>query len=216
MKNTLSFFAAILVSSLVMQARNPEPVNPILGDEGFVAQHGRTPTMDDSEAERIRTHLQRVIHLLRAAAPAGLGAEKSARRSNLLDALEDYIAAGEFPRNTVFPGRRPVFIDPEGRLCAVGYLVAKSSGREAAEKIAASHRYDYLLEMNEPLVNSWAEENGFTLRELASIQPTYSDFNFAFIIRANDITSGLIAYYPFNSNSLDESGNSRHLGIVQK
>jgi hypothetical protein len=103
-----------------------------------------------------------------------MDAEKSARRVNLIDSLEDYVAAGEFPRNTVFPGRRPVFIDPDGRLCAVGYLVAVSSGREAAEKIAASHRYDYLLEMNEPLVDSWAEENGFTLRELASIQPSYN------------------------------------------
>lgn len=55
-----------------------------------------------------------------------------ARRANL-GRLRAYRLAGEFPRNTVAPGRRiPIFIDEEGRLCAMAHLVMTSGHEEAA------------------------------------------------------------------------------------
>src|SRR5690349_14977575 len=85
----------------------------------------------DPEAERIRRHLDAVVAQLRAA-DHDLDDATLARRDALIDALEVYAATGAFPKNHVYPGRRPVFIDPHGTLCAVGHLVAVSAGRDAA------------------------------------------------------------------------------------
>lgn len=167
------FALSILSAAPPADALSPlAPVNAIVGDAGFVAEHHRAPTAADSEVDRIRAHLRYVIAELRSA-PAPFGPAALARRAALLEALTGYAAAGVFPQNHVHPGRRPVFIDADGTLCAVGYLVTEASGREAAEALAARHRYDYVLDMHDDALDAWAAEHGFTLRELAMIQPSY-------------------------------------------
>src|SRR5690606_35008697 len=147
----------------------------IIGDEGFIAEHGRAPGAQDPEVERIQAHLRHVIARLRAETEGLRSLDQTilARRVALIDALEVYAERGVFPTNHVDPGRRPVFIDPYGVLCAVAHLVAEASGRALAEELAARHRYDYILDMNDPALESWAAEHGFSLHELAMIQPTY-------------------------------------------
>ncbi len=163
----------VLLSLLLgSRAEAPEPVNPIVGDAGFVAAHGRAPTSEDAEVTRIQAHLRYVIAQLRGATTTFVGAPL-AERERLLTVLEGYAAAGRFPQNHVVAGRRPVFIDAHGNVCAVGALVVDASGRAAAEAIAAQHRYDYVMDMNDPALVAWAGEHGFTLRELAMIQPSY-------------------------------------------
>ncbi|HYE96665.1 MAG TPA: hypothetical protein VD962_10685 [Rubricoccaceae bacterium] len=149
------------------------PINAVLGDASFVATFGRAPSAADGEELRIRTHLAHVEWLLRARDVSGLSPEVRAERTRLLDALAAYREAGAFPRNTTQPGRTPVFIDEAGQICAVGYLIEQSDGRDAAERIAAAHRYDRIAEMPEALLRSWAGTHGFTLTELAMIQPEY-------------------------------------------
>jgi hypothetical protein len=147
--------------------------NHHLGDDSFIARHGRAPTPADSEVSRMRVHLQYVRELLgsrHATAP-----EREARRAQLLGYLDDYIAKGVTPVNTYVPWRNPVFIDARGNVCAVGYLIERSVGRALAERIAATHRLDYLEDIAAamPEVAAWAASSGFTLQELASIQPGY-------------------------------------------
>ena len=44
-----------------------------------------------------------------------------------------------------------------------------------AEKINAEHQYDYLMDMNEPVIAEWASAHGLTLEECATIQPSYGN-----------------------------------------
>ena len=92
----------------------------------------------------------------------------------MLQLLHEYWNAGVFPNNYDYPGeRRPCFIDRNGNICAVGYLIEMTAGRETAETINERHQYDYIADMNEESVKNWAEEYGLTLEECAMIQPAY-------------------------------------------
>lgn len=152
-----------------------QPVNAVLGDESFVATFGTTPTASTPEDLRLKTHLSYVEGLLRARDVRHLTPEQQERRNALLDRLRAYWKAGIFPRNTERPNRTPVFIDEEGRLCAVGYLIAESEGLEAVEKIDERFHLAYVEEIDAPMLEEWAEAHGFTRHELAMIQPMYCD-----------------------------------------
>ncbi len=158
--------------SLSSRAEALEPVNAVVGDAGFIAAYGRAPTSEDAEITRIRAHLRYVIARLRATETM-VSAAPLVERERLLGVLERYAEAGRFPHNHYVAGRRPVFIDEHGNVCAVGALVEHASGRAAAEAIAAAHRYEYVLEMDAPALDVWADAHGFTVRELAMIQPGY-------------------------------------------
>lgn len=146
--------------------------NHHLGDEAFLAEYGRPPTEAD-EKLRIRTHFLAVQKLL-LARPA-TKPELASKRAAILAHFADYIAKGTTPKNAHLPWRTPVFIDDEGTICAVGYLIEQTAGRSVAEKVASGHRYSYLEEIAKdlPEVKQWVEQSGLTLEELASIQPGY-------------------------------------------
>ena len=147
--------------------------NHHLGDDGVAAALDHAPAAID-EPTRMHLHLAHVRDWL-AARPA-TRPELAVRRAELLGYLDDYIAAGVTPENTRLPWRTPVFIDDDGRICAVGYLIERSVGRALAERVAARHRYDFLEDIAAaiPEVASWATASGFSLDELASIQPGYA------------------------------------------
>ena len=147
--------------------------NHHLGDDSFVAAFGRAATAADSEQVRMQTHL-RYVRTMLAQRPAS-APMLVRQREALLSYLDDYIALGITPRNRHVNHRSPVFIDDDGHICAVGYLIERSVGRAVAEKIAASHRYDYLetIAASIPAAQAWVAASGFTLTELASIQPGY-------------------------------------------
>ncbi|MBP9086419.1 MAG: hypothetical protein KBG15_09905 [Kofleriaceae bacterium] len=161
----------------------PQPSTPIalrdganhhLGDDSFIAAFGRPPTAHDTEQVRMHTHL-RYVRAMLAQQPA-TAPTLVRQRQALLSFLDDYIALGITPRNRHVAHRSPVFIDDDGHICAVGYLIERSVGRAVAEKIAATHRYDYLetIVATMPAAQAWVAASGFTLTELASIQPGYT------------------------------------------
>jgi hypothetical protein len=164
---------AILILCVASTAYADYGANHHLGDAGFIAHHGRPPTAGE-EAERVHEHLVYVRELLgqgSATRPA-----LATRRAELLAYLDEYIAAGITPKNSYVPWRSPVFIDADGRICAVGYLIERTAGRPAAEAIAREHRLDFLEDIAaaSPDVRAWIAGSGFTLDELASIQPGYN------------------------------------------
>jgi hypothetical protein len=150
-----------------------EPVNAVIGDRSFRATFGEAPDRATDGRLRLRTHLAYVEGLLRSRDVGHLSVEQRERRSALLDRLRGYWRRGVFPSNDYRPTRTPVFIDRQGRLCAVGHLIATSAGREAARGINERSQLELIREMDAPAVERWAERNGFTLRELAMIQPMY-------------------------------------------
>src|SRR5262249_18816629 len=146
---------ALLLSVSVLAA-SPALADPLgyrdganhhLGDDSFIAAFGRAPGVRDGERLRMHTHLVYVRAWL-AARPA-TRPELAAHRAELLGYLDDYIAHGTTPQNTHLGWRSPVFIDDDGTICAVGYLIERSVGRDVAERIAAKHRYDHLEDIAE-------------------------------------------------------------------
>ena len=154
---------------------NSSPVNAIIGDASFIAEFGRSPNASIDEKLRLRTHLRHVEQILRSRNTDHLPIELQEKRSDMLDLLHQYWIAGVFPRNHDHPDqRKPCFIDRDGNICAVGFLVERTAGREVAEQINARHKYDLLIEMDLPLLNQWIAGSGLTLEECAMIQPTYN------------------------------------------
>ncbi len=124
--------------------------------------------------ELIALHLSLVEQALRAKDTKGLSAAQKANRKNCLDHLHEYWLAGNFPINEDYSYRTPIFIDNHDNFCAVGYLI-KASGNEAIiRKIAANTNDAYVKDMRYPELGAWANEYGFSINELAWIQPTYS------------------------------------------
>ncbi|CAN5724153.1 hypothetical protein BH11MYX3_BH11MYX3_16650 [soil metagenome] len=172
---------SLLVSSTALAL--PPGSDPVLksganhhiGDDSFVDAFGRPPTSHDAERVRMTTHLQHVRDWL-ASRPA-TRPELRAKRAAILAAFDVYIAKGTTPKNSNLPWRTPVFIDEEGTICAVGYLIESSAGRALPEAIAKRHRYDFIeaIAADRPEVATWVAESGFTLEEIGSIPPAYSE-----------------------------------------
>jgi hypothetical protein len=149
--------------------------NHHIGDESFIEKFGRPPTAQDPEGVRMTTHLQHVHDWL-ASRPA-TRPELAAKRAAILAALERYIAKGTTPRNLDLPWRTPVFIDEEGTICAVGFLIESTAGRALPEQIAKVHRYDFIEDIAAamPEVQQWIADSGLTLEEIQTIQPAYEE-----------------------------------------
>jgi hypothetical protein len=148
--------------------------NHHLGDDSFGTATGHGPLAIHTEAQRMQTHLKYVRAVLGAG--SATRPEFAPRRAELLSLLDAYIDKGATPKNAHLPWRSPVFIDDEGTICAVGYLIERTRGRAFAELIAREHRYDYLEDIaaKKPEVADWIANSGFALTELASIQPGYN------------------------------------------
>lgn len=152
-----------------------DQVNAIVGNAGYVAATGQAPTTATNDEARVQAHLAYAEQVLRSQLAAGFNPALARRRAHLLDLLHRYWVKGVFPRNFDYPGeRRPCFIDRDGRLCAVGYLVAETAGRPVAECINAAHQYDLIADMHTPVLARWVRESGLSTAECALIQPNYN------------------------------------------
>jgi hypothetical protein len=201
----LAAVLAVALSSTAAYALPPnspyrEGANHHVGDASFIAKFGRRPTARDSEAVRMHEHFAYVRALLAARPPTK--PELAAQRAKILAAFDAYIAKGTTPENEHLPWRTPVFIDDHHTICAVGYLIEQTAGRELAEKIAARHRYDLLddIAADMPEVRDWVAASGLTLEELASIQPAYTE------PEANTWRTWDLAKHPHPDGAYDHGG----------
>lgn len=130
---------------------------------------------ENAEVARIQDHLTAVLRSLRADAPAHLTPRQLAARQTAIGWLEEYRAAGTFPHNHVHPeGRVPVFVDPHGTPCAVGYLMLRSGEHELVEEIVRTDNLVRVPELaGDERLDAWLDEHGLTLAEAARIQPMY-------------------------------------------
>ena len=106
---------------------------------------------------------------------SGLTRAQRERRAANIAVLGEYRARGHYPRNTEFPGRRvPYFMDSEGTLCALPYLMARSGERDLVVRVAATHNNSYVGDLaGEPELLRWLEREGLTLEDAARIQPMH-------------------------------------------
>ncbi len=148
-------------------------INPLIGDVSYEKKFGRLPGESTDEKTRIQTHLEYVEMLLRKKDMSNMPQAARNKRNNLLNLLHEYHLAAKFPANYDHAERRPCFIDRDGNICAVGYLVEKTAGRSLAEKINQQYKYDNIADMKTPELLAWVETSGLTAEECAMIQPTY-------------------------------------------
>lgn len=128
-----------------------------------------------SDTERIAYHLGQVIE--RLGTETIQDPQIAARRSALLRSLKEYQLAARFPINTKHSVRSPYFIDDFGTACAVGHLMIESDHEELALQIKEDHNFDYIADIQTEGIGEWASAYGFTLDELALIQPAYPPGN---------------------------------------
>lgn len=121
----------------------------------------------------IAAHLMLTEQTLRSRDVSGLTVKQKQNRFILLDKLKGYYEAGVFPVNDYLPYKNPVFIDRSGTHCAVGFLMQQSGNDKLAQSINAAEKFAYVHQIKTPGVKEWANENGFTVEELAWIQPGY-------------------------------------------
>lgn len=133
----------------------------------------KTTVRFNSEAERIAAHLHRVQEHLSTHIPTEISPAARSHRQSLMRSLDNYADRSVFPLNDLVPGRSPVFIDELGNACAVGHLMIMSGDEALAERIRAEMNLAYVHDIALPEVAAWAATNGFTIDELAWIQPTY-------------------------------------------
>ena len=169
----------VLLASATALAQSPNTAaafrpgaNHHIGDDAFVAKYHREPTLGD---EKLRMHEHFLAAKALLSSRPATRPELEGRRKQILAAFDEYIAKGTTPKNGHLPWRTPVFIDDEHTICAVGYLIERTVGRDVAERVAATHRYAYLEEIAAamPEVATWVKTSGFTLDELSTIQPGY-------------------------------------------
>lgn len=169
-------------------------INAVIGDLSYVDKTGAEPPPGADGDERVRIHLAFVHDLLSRRDISALPHELRQAREDHLARLREYIDAGVFPRNRAYLGEnRPCFIDDDGRICAVGYLVERSAGRDVAERINAKFQYSFLGEMKLPELDDWIARSGLSPIELAMIQPEYEpptpcDNDFAVYVTTSGMT----------------------------
>jgi hypothetical protein len=180
---TLKFtFTFILLFSFLgcnqITTHTTQSVNAIIGDLSFIDFFGKQPNKNYDETLRLQTHLNYAENQLRKSDVSHLTEKQLENRQTALNFLHEYWTNGVFPKNYDYSDQRiPCFIDKEGNICAVGYLIEKTAGRTVAEKINNKFKYEYLLAMNDNGIDSWMDTYGLTKKECAMIQPTYEPIN---------------------------------------
>ncbi len=150
-------------------------INAVIGDISYLVAYGQLPGPAVAADHRVRVHLEYVHSLLSHRDVTHLTPQQKQNRSKHLQHLRRYIDAGEFPKNRFYTDQnRPCFIDDKGRICAVGYLVETSAGRDVAEAINDKFQSAFLWRMTGDVLSAWVESSGFSMLELCMIQPGYA------------------------------------------
>lgn len=192
-------------------------INPVIGD--ISAYKSGTIANNLSEEERITTHLKYVESVLRKTKCSNKTLQN--RRNMLLNVLLDYIKKGDYPSNYDHPEeRKPCFIDKNGNICAVGYLIEQSAGRKTAEYINSKFQYTNLLNMHDALLDAWINQSGFSKMELAMIQPTYgggngtqNELNREYGIASAMLGGASLGISMMNASQINKNPNSKFVPV---
>lgn len=105
-------------------------------------------------------------------------------RRRQIDRLRAYRTAGKFPlgKGLFAPQlahrrlREPLFVDPDGTPCAVGYLMQRSGWTAEVAEIAKATPGVHIEEVSSGPIVDWVLRSGLTQDEATLIQPDYTKF----------------------------------------
>lgn len=163
------FLATSLRPSSTSGTPSTQSIDRIIGAGGFnVIFPIRS---GPGQIEQITARLAYIEHLLRSRDVSAWPAPLRAERARNIDRLREYRLRGIYPRNEDHPDKPlPCFIDNHGAICAVGYLVEQSAGRDVAEWINQRYQYATVAEMDSPALTAWIARSGLTKAEVMTIQ----------------------------------------------
>jgi hypothetical protein len=98
----------------------------------------------------------------------------SQQRAAQIARLRAYAQAASFPENRVRPGMLNVFIDSNGRLCAVANLLALSGHRALVDQTARANNFIRFADVQGGALMAWALSSGLTREEIVRIQEPYA------------------------------------------
>jgi hypothetical protein len=154
-------------------------VNPHWSEIPLTNEQARQVRQASSYHELIQLHLEFVTGIL-TDGTASFAADEPTRQKRLalLDSLTDYYERSVFPINNKAPYPTPVFVDDIGTHCAVGYLLHASGYDDLVGQIANENNLAYVRELKQDYneLGVWAKQHGFSVEELAWIQPLYMFF----------------------------------------
>jgi HEAT repeat protein len=105
-------------------------------------------------------------------APAPADPAIAARRAFVIDALRDYRERGDFGINRAYDGSRvPLFVDSDGRRCAVAWLLDRTGQGDLTLAIQRRCNEAWLVELAaDPVLAAWLTTHGLSAEEAARIQ----------------------------------------------
>jgi hypothetical protein len=127
-----------------------------------------------NEQDLLVFHIQTLEKIFLSRSLSSLNETQQQARQRNLQVLNQYWHLRDCPRNYYIPYRIPVFIDEEGRYCAVAYLMLHSGKKEFCEAVQKTTNNIYIRQIANPSFNEWQQNSGLTLDELAWIQPGYT------------------------------------------
>ncbi len=172
----LFLLVTITSSSLASNCRKLNEVNAewMNNSDGQVLAESFNTNANLVFNDWITTHLMLVEQTLRMRPLEHLTSKQKENRLKLLGDLNTYWRNASYPINDYLTYKNPVFIDRNGTHCAVGYLMQQSGAEWLARAIDADNKFVFVKNIETKGVAEWTVENGFTIDELAWIQPGYT------------------------------------------
>jgi hypothetical protein len=133
-----------------------------------------TAPLITNEQDLLVFHIQTLEKIFLGRSLPNLSETQQQARQRNLQVLNQYGHLHDCPRNYYIPHRIPVFIDEDGRYCAVAYLMLHSGKQEFCEAVQKTTNNIYIRQIDHPTFNEWQQNSGLSLDELAWIQPGYS------------------------------------------
>jgi len=104
------YLVFLILFSVKFALAENQPVNSLIGDDGYRMITGVYPHKGTSEKLRVKYHLLYAEYLLRSKDVSHLSAIKKRRRKRILDYLHAYALAGKYQKNFDFKNERLYFI----------------------------------------------------------------------------------------------------------
>lgn len=126
-----------------------------------------------NEQDLLSFHIRTLQQIFWQRSTAHLSPTQQHQRQQHLKVLNEYWQRRDCPRNYYLPYRNPVFIDHEGRYCAVGYLMLKSGKEKFCKVVQKTNNFIYIRQIRSTEFSAWQKQSGLSIDELAWIQPGY-------------------------------------------
>ncbi len=130
----------------------------------------------ENEQDLLVFHIKALEMIFKKRNLTNLSPTQLLNRKKNLKVLNEYWNRHDCPINYDLSYRNPVFIDREGRYCAVGYLMLKSGKEIFCKNVQKNNNLIYIREIKNDEFTEWQQQSGLSIDELAWIQPGYSPY----------------------------------------